>query len=115
MWTGEGEIEIEIETAADGGRSHVLVAGDVDVATAPLVEDAVRAVVVACGDVTLDVRHVGFIDAAGLAALRASRLLAANAGSGFALLTGPTGAVPQMIARTRMGRFLRSVPARAAA
>ena len=114
MWTGEGEIEIEIGAAAGGG-SHILVAGDVDLATAPRLEDAVRAAVVPAGRVILDVRHVRFIDAAGLAALRAARLLAADAGAGFELVTGPGGAVRQMIARTRTDRMLRRVPARAAA
>lgn len=112
MWMGEGEIEIE--TAVRERRAHVLVAGDLDLATAPLLEAAVRAVVVAHGEVTLDVRHVAFIDAAGLATLRRSRLAAAAVGSGFELLTGPTGPVPQMIARTRTARSLRSVAALAA-
>jgi anti-anti-sigma factor len=112
MWTGEGEIEIE--TAIRDRAAHVLVAGDVDLATAPLLEAAVRAVAVAHGDVTLDVRHVAFIDAAGLAALRRSRLVAATVGSGFALLMDPAGPVAQMIERTRTGRSLRDVAALAA-
>jgi anti-anti-sigma factor len=112
MWMGEGEIEIE--TAVRGRSAHVLVAGDLDLATAALVEQAVRAVAVVHGDVKLDVRHVSFIDAAGLAALRRSRLSAAAIGSGFALLTGATGPVPQMIARTRTGGSLRDVAALAA-
>lgn len=63
----------------DRSQRRVTLHGELDVATAPLLADAIRLLVdVNPGDITIDICGVGFIDAAGIGCLVAqSRSLAA--------------------------------------
>lgn len=78
---GEGGAAFSCEVVVEAPRVAVHVAGDVDMATAPRVGDAVgEALRAGAGDVVVDLTSCTFLDSSGLAVLldRANRVRAAG-------------------------------------
>src|SRR6476661_7825357 len=71
-------LPIEISTARVDGTSYLAVSGELDMATAPLLRDALTEESAKGGTLVLDIRDLEFIDAKGirllLVAWRASRV-----------------------------------------
>ena len=72
--------EFSLTTTESEQGTTVMVAGEVDLATAPELH---AALVVLTGDVIVDLTEVSFLDSSGLSALIAGRKHAAAAGHGF--------------------------------
>ena len=96
---GPPNFEIEVSPARAG--VVVAVAGEIDVATAPAFEAALREQL-AAGPVRLDLRGLSFMDSTGIRLLDA--ILRERAAQGWTLLIEPTlqPAVRQVIALTGM-------------
>jgi anti-sigma B factor antagonist len=70
---------------ADGGRVRVTVGGELDLASAPALRDAVLNELSAGNDVLLDISAVSFIDSTGLAAIVSVSNHAKSSGRRFVL------------------------------
>lgn len=71
-------MELDIRTEQDGNICTVVLAGEVDVYTAPVLKDKLVSIIEGgCVDVVVDLQNVAFIDSSGLgvlvSALRRSR------------------------------------------
>jgi anti-sigma B factor antagonist len=98
-------LEVSVETP---GTVHLLVSGDVDLETAPLLLDSILSAGVAHGPgarVVVDVQRVTFIDSSGLAALVEAhhRITALEQ---ELCLANPTERVQRLITLTSLDRIL---------
>lgn len=102
IWSGEaGQARVEVELFGDGAVT-VRLSGEVDVASAPLVEHTVRIVRAARGHhVRLDLSAVSFCDCAGLNAFIASDRLLRAAG-GRLTISRLSGPVRRLLRLTKM-------------
>ncbi|WP_063780841.1 STAS domain-containing protein [Nonomuraea sp. SBT364] len=83
-------MDFHLSTTVRDGRVTVEVAGELDIATTPLLRARLReAVARGPGEVVLDLRGLTFADAAGLGALVAARLHAEAGGSSLVLAEVP--------------------------
>ena len=80
--------EIDV-TPEPGGRHRVTVGGELDLASAPRLREALRASADAAREVLLDLSAVTFIDSSGLSLLVAVDAESRADGFGFGLVAGP--------------------------
>ena len=83
------ESDFEVATARDGERLTVAPAGELDLATVPDVEAALRGAEPAPGQVVLDLSAVTFMDTSGLRLVLEEEKRAAERGSSFLIVPGP--------------------------
>lgn len=87
----------QLTTDADDARARVTVAGELDLVSAPELEQTLRHLRLApAGDVVLDLREVTFIDSSGLRVVLVGSRDARTAGHRFVVLAG-TGQVRRVI------------------
>ena len=72
--------EFSISTAEDDGRVHVTVRGELDLATAPELEEIVMERIDAGQDVVIDLRELEFMDSSGVRVLVAAHARAGRSG-----------------------------------
>jgi anti-sigma B factor antagonist len=74
----EGDMSVSVSTRSDGDAATVVVAGDVDLASAPSVDAAIEAAIGTAGPmgVVVDLSQVTFLDSSGISALLRGRRLA---------------------------------------
>jgi anti-sigma B factor antagonist len=86
----ESPARLGIECIGDGARCNLLLSGEIDLATAPQLEGAVRQL---CADgaraLTLDMGALMFIDSRGLRAILEAQKLCATYEAAFFLTPGP--------------------------
>jgi anti-sigma B factor antagonist len=80
-----------IGVARLNGRTVLELGGELDLATAPELEDAIRARVGAGESLVLDLRRLDFMDSSGVRALVAGHGAAKEAGSSFVIVRAPEG------------------------
>lgn len=76
--TANAQLSIDVRDPDDGGSLIVIVAGEIDMATAPQLEDCLADHV--DRDVTVDLSDVTFVDSTGLAVLVSARRVLGDAG-----------------------------------
>lgn len=102
----QGERGLELVRQVDGTRTTLVLDGDLDVHSAPLVQQAVAAAVrEGAGDVVLDVRNVSFVDSSGLGALIACHKRAVRESCRL-VLRAPSVRVARLLAVTTLDRVL---------
>ena len=79
---------LEIVEVRDAGRVRLRLRGDLDLATAPLLGDALRRLRELHESVLLDLDELGFIDMSGLRVVLAAAEKAAEDGGAFAVTQG---------------------------
>ncbi len=94
-----------VALAADQGVTQIVVTGELDIATTPRLAAALSRPGYATGLVILDLRHVTFIDATGLAVILASARRLRSADRRLALIPGPRS-VQRLFEMTRTDREL---------
>lgn len=105
IWSAQTwRLRVCVDPSEDGG-AIVRMAGELDMAGAPLIDDAVQMVPAARRrEVRLDLRALSFCDCAGLNAFVSSdRLLRASGGR--LVLVHPSRQVRRLLVMTRMNRF----------
>jgi anti-sigma B factor antagonist len=81
---------LEIREEAEGGRSTLVLVGELDLVTAAALERAVATVLEgAAKELVLDVRALQFVDSTGFRALLTAKDGCQAAGVGFAMTRGP--------------------------
>jgi anti-anti-sigma factor len=80
-----------ISTSDRDGRAIVLVRGELDLATAPDLEEVVSERMDAGQEVVLDLRELEFMDSSGLRVLVVAHARAADGGPRFAVVRPPEG------------------------
>jgi anti-sigma B factor antagonist len=81
--------DFSVRTEQHGGAVVVVPSGELDIATAPTLEEALqRAIATNPTRVVLDLRELEFIDSSGLRTLLMARRQAEIAGAHFALVAG---------------------------
>jgi anti-sigma B factor antagonist len=80
-----------ISVSDSDGRAVVAVRGELDLATAPELEQAVLERLDAGQDVILDLRGLQFMDSSGLRVLVAAHARASDGGPDFAIVRPPAG------------------------
>jgi anti-anti-sigma factor len=97
---GDPELLMDIEVTMHHSFDHLVVAGELDLATAPLLNDALGS---SSQPVLVDLTPLAFIDSSGLNVLIAnSAALARNQDSGKAVLIVPPGAVRRVFELTAL-------------
>lgn len=106
IWSAQaGHVRVRVDPTEDGGAT-VRVAGELDVAGAPLIDDALQMVPAARRrDVRLDLRAVSFCDCAGLNAFIAGDAMLRAAGGRLTLIR-PSAPVRRLLSLTEIDRFL---------
>jgi len=100
---------LEISTEQRGGQTHVALAGELDIASAPQFEQGLAAVETdTSGVLVLDLRKVEFIDSTGLRAVIAADERARSAGRRFVVVRG-TAAVQRVFSVTQLDQRLEIV------
>lgn len=94
--TSDESPAFSVETLAETGSTVVRATGEIDVATAPQIEDRLLALIDAGGAVTLDLNDVTFIDSSGLRALVTARQKADERSVEFSL-AGRSAAVDRLL------------------
>jgi anti-anti-sigma factor len=79
----------EIQDVVSGGTHTLVLAGELDMATAPDVEGVVSACAGSAARLTLDLRNVTFMDSTGLRLVLFAQRLCRETGAEFALIPGP--------------------------
>lgn len=106
----QGERGLELVRQVDGTRTTLVLDGDLDVHSAPLVQQAVAAAVrEGTGDVVLDLRGVSFVDSSGLGVLIACHKRAGRE-SRQLVLRAPSHRVARLLAVTTLDRVLTVEP-----
>ena len=81
--------EFAITDAAEGGAHTLALIGEVDLATAPQLQDAIaRLCAAGASQIVLDLRELTFMDSTGVHALLASKALCDRHGCDFSLTRG---------------------------
>jgi RND superfamily putative drug exporter len=95
-------LAVAVREEADGPR--VVLEGDIDLETSPVLREALEEVEQRDGDgtLTVDVRAVGFIDSTGIAELVAAHRRARGRGQRLVVVRGPGTRVAQVLAMTGM-------------
>jgi anti-sigma B factor antagonist len=102
----QDERGLELVRQVDGTRTTLVLDGDLDVHSAPLVQQAVAAAVrEGAGDVVLDLRLVSFVDSSGLGALIACHKRARHESCNL-VLRAPSPRVARLLAVTTLDRVL---------
>ena len=80
-----------VEDFVDGGDHRLLLSGELEIASVPTLEGAVKRLCTAEGTtaITLDLSELMFIDSTGLAAIIFAGRLCEKHGYGFSLVQGP--------------------------
>lgn len=94
----------ELTTEDEGGRTRIAVCGELDIATAPRLEQELRAHSGAA-TVLLDLREVTFLDSSGLRAVLIGSQEAAAAGRRFVVVPGD-GQAARVIELAQVGEHL---------
>ena len=102
-----GYVPVEIHTFVDADRrvAHIRVAGEIDVATAPLLQDAIMAQIHCRTNTIADLADVSFMDASGVGMLIKADQLARRRGVRLTV-THPTGLVARVLRLTQADRIL---------
>jgi anti-anti-sigma factor len=84
-----GPGELSLEHSAQGEGHRLLLAGELDMATAPALEARVAGLCAeGAGEIVLDLGELAFMDSTGLRAILATRELCAGYGCELALMPG---------------------------
>ena len=79
-----------VEDVVDGGQHRLLLSGELEIASVPTLEGAVRRLCIeGTTAITLDLSELMFIDSTGLAAIIFAGRLCEKHGYGFSLIQGP--------------------------
>jgi stage II sporulation protein AA (anti-sigma F factor antagonist) len=89
--------QLVISCGARADSAIVSVCGELDLATGPLLADALASTD-SMGDVVVDMREVTFIDASGLGVLLAAARQVADRGRALTLVCGADGVVERLLA-----------------
>jgi anti-sigma B factor antagonist len=93
-----GPAPFSVETDDAGERLVVLVRGELDLATAPALEEVVLPVLKGGGSVVLDLRPLDFMDSTGVRVIVAAHVAAGESGGALALVrTDPAGPVGRVL------------------
>lgn len=98
--------QLDIDVRVSGGVTAVRVTGEIDLATAADVVEAVGMAARPGGAIELDLRPVAFMDSSGVAALNRCRRLVDAAGGTLTVRCASTGPVAQLVEWTGLGRVL---------
>lgn len=102
----QGERGLEVVRHVAGARTTLVLAGDLDVHSAPLVQQAVAAAVrEGASDVVLDLRDVSFVDSSGLGVLIACHKRTLRESCRL-VLRSPSHRVARLLAVTTLDRVL---------
>jgi anti-anti-sigma factor len=82
-------LDFEVAVKRDGGHLVVAPSGELDLATVPRVEDALRSPEGPVSHVTLDLTNVSFMDTSGLRLVLEEEKRAAQSGRTYSLVPGP--------------------------
>jgi anti-sigma B factor antagonist len=104
----EGNLLIDVSRGGD--RVVLRLDGELDLASVPLLEDAIQSAMLddAVAPLVLDLRGLEFIDSTGLRAILAQDKLSAERGQTFALVRG-SEQVQRLMHMTRVDEHLRIV------
>ena len=102
----------------DGGAIRFAISGELDIATAPELDQALRTAQQSAQLVTVDLRRLSFMDCRGLAVILAAAKRAGASGAKFRVVRGPPQvhrlftltAADQRVAIARAGRTDERVP-----
>ena len=101
-----GERGLELRRQVAGSRAVLALDGDLDVHSAPLVQQGVVAAVAdGAVEVVLDLAHIRFVDSSGIGVLIACHTRA-NAGGARLVLRSPAARVARLLAVTALDRVL---------
>jgi anti-sigma B factor antagonist len=105
-----GAIEqLRIDLREESDRIVVKLAGELDMANAPLLQDAIEnAELVAAKTVVLDLQGLTFLDSTGLRIILAARELCWRRGQEFAVTPG-SQQVQRLLSVTGVGEHLRTI------
>jgi anti-sigma B factor antagonist len=96
--SGIGPEPFSVSVEASGGRTVVRVAGELDLATAPQLEEALLPGLRAGGSALLDLRGLDFMDSTGVRVIVAGHLAAEEHGGKLSLVrTAPESAVARVL------------------
>jgi anti-sigma B factor antagonist len=101
-------MDVSVSVDRDGPVATVLVAGEIDVASRPLLDDAIREAVAADGteSVVVDLSGVTFLDSSGIAALLKGRRVADEHQVAYRV-TGARDLVQRVLEMTGVWEHLR--------
>lgn len=106
--TGPAPFSVSVEQHADA-RILVAVGGELDLATAPELEEALLPRLREGADVVLDLRTLEFMDSTGVRVIVAAHLAAQEHDGAFAVAVVPDGAVAQLLEISGLDTVLRIV------
>jgi anti-anti-sigma factor len=108
----EREGQFEVDTSSAGGEHTLTLRGELDIATADQLTEALGRVAPGAGEqLTIDLSGVGFMDSTGLRVLIAANADAKAAGYGLLIVTGESPA-KRVLELTRMDEHMRVVATR---
>ena len=102
---GPQQDDFSIDTVRDDGVVRVVVHGELDLSTAPVLDAALVAPEAAGARVTLDLSDMGFMDSSGLAVLIGARRRADDEGLDLTV-SGPNDHVRKLLDLTGTARFI---------
>jgi anti-sigma B factor antagonist len=100
MGDAQGSFSVDGHAPADGVQ-RVVVVGDLDIASSPMLQDRVEELSVPHSTLVLDLGEVTFLDSTGLRALWSLRQNVAGTGGRF-LLASPSEAVNRVLQLTKL-------------
>ena len=90
--------DFSVDVTETGDRTVVAPAGELDLATAPQLEDALRGPARAGGHLVIDLRRLSFMDSSGVRSLITTHGTVEQAGGRLSLVLGPPdGPVAQVL------------------
>jgi anti-anti-sigma factor len=89
--SGVGPAPFSLTVVEDNGRVVIAVRGELDLATAPQLEDTVLPVVRDGRDAVIDLRELEFMDSTGVRVMVAAHLAAQEAGARLAVVRSQRG------------------------
>jgi anti-anti-sigma factor len=102
---------LTIETSTTGATTTLLVTGDLDPASAPILDDALETALARDGvdEIVVDAAGLTFVDSSGLSALVNARTDAAEAGVRF-VVENPTPLCTRLLEATGLAELLLRPP-----
>ena len=95
--SGVGPAPFSLSVDEHNGRTVIAVRGELDLATAPQLEDTVLPVVRSGRDAVIDLRQLEFMDSTGVRVMVAAHLAAQEHGARLAVVRSDRGAVHRVL------------------
>lgn len=95
--SGTGPEPFSVTVVEDGDRTVIAVRGELDLATAPPLEDALLPPLGGGADVALDLRELDFMDYTGVRVIVAAHLAASDGGGSLTVCVVPDGPVARVL------------------